>query len=92
MEDQKLELGIYFFGQAIVDQPYTNMDYRALKGPAAITKGTIRPPSGYLALMGYSRERLDPDSLPTWRDAYPIAQRAMRSFNDGRGDDHFIVR
>ena len=87
MEDQKIELGIYFFGQAIVDQPYTNMDYRALKGPAAITKGTIRPPSEMFAFSGssnrFERERPDPNALPAWRDAYPIAQRAMRSFNDG---------
>ena len=81
MEEQKLEVGLYLFGQAIVDQPYTNLNYRALKGPAIITKGTKRPP--LLAGLLESPAKSDPDVLPTWREAYPIGQRAMRSFLDG---------
>ena len=81
MEEQNMQLGIFLFGQAILDQPNTNMDYRALKGPAIITKGTRRPPQ--MARLIDPPTHPDPDALPTWLDAYPIGLRAMRSFADG---------
>ena len=81
MEDQKMQLGMFLFGQAILDQPDTTMDYRALKGPAIITKGTRRPPQ--MARLIDPPAHPDPDALPTWLEAYPIGLRAMRSFADG---------
>ena len=65
LENADLELGIYLFGERVVDQPATAMDYRSMKGPAVVTKGTAR------------------SNLPSWNAAYPLAEKAMKSFSDG---------
>ena len=65
LEAADLELGIYLFGEKVMDQPATATDYRSMKGPAVVTKATVRT------------------NLPSWNDAYPLAQKAMKSFSDG---------
>ncbi len=65
LEEADLELGIYLFGESVMDQPATAMDYRSIKGPAVVTKATVRT------------------NLPSWNTAYPLAEKAMKSFKDG---------
>lgn len=65
LEAADLEFGIYLFGENIMVQPATAMDYRSMKGPAVVTKGTVRA------------------NLPSWNAAYPLAEKAMKSFKDG---------
>jgi hypothetical protein len=86
MEDQRLQLGLYLFGGAILNHPVDSMDYRSLKGPGAITKGTTRP-SWYPSVFPVSAPESGPDprALPNWKEVYPLAQKAMRSFADGGG-------
>jgi len=38
LEGGKIQVGLYVFGAAITNSPAERMDFRALKGPAAITK------------------------------------------------------
>ena len=42
LEDKNLELGLFLFGEAVMDRPAIHRDFRAMKGPAAITTGTRR--------------------------------------------------
>lgn len=65
LENENLELGLFLFGEAVMDRPAIHRDFRALKGPAAITTGTRR------------------SGLPSWNAAYPLAMKAMKSFQDG---------
>src|SRR5205085_1070070 len=85
IEEQNLQLGLYLFGAAILDGAVEDMNYRALKGPAGITKGTPRP-YWYPAFPPTIAPRIKPpadDRLPDWIEIYPLAQKAMRSFADG---------
>ncbi len=66
LEQQHIQLGVYLFGVAIGKEDPQTLSYRALKGPAIVTKGTPR--------FG---------SIPGWNTVYPIASRAMKSFQDG---------
>jgi hypothetical protein len=79
LETAPVQVGLYLFGRAILNSNVDARNYRALKGPAAITQGAPRPrwyPTGEnpMAL---------PDALPDWKAIYPLAQRAMTSFADG---------
>ncbi len=65
LEEADLELGIYLFGENVMDQSAAAMDYRSMKGPAVVTQGTLRA------------------NLPSWNAAYPLAEKAMKSFKDG---------
>ena len=42
LEEKRVEVGLYLFGTAVVRSAPELSDYRALKGPAAITRVTIR--------------------------------------------------
>ena len=42
LESENLELGLFLFGEAVMDRPAIHRDFRAMKGPAAITTGTRR--------------------------------------------------
>lgn len=93
---------LYLLGQVITKSEPEELNYRALKGPAAMTSGTVRPawyPS--FTTLAFSpqfggfahstpqvaspparlvqRDR----ALPDWREIYPLARKAMRSFPDG---------
>lgn len=89
LESHKMQVGLYLFGQSILAETAGPWSHRALKGPGAITAGTPRPqwyPFKALNLKGLERvdERADTgDRLPDWKAIYPIAKRALRSFNDG---------
>jgi len=79
LETAPLEVGLYLFGRAILDSTVDVRNYRALKGPAAVTEGAPRPkwyPSG-------ENPAALADALPDWKAIYPLAQRAMKSFADG---------
>jgi len=83
LESRKLAVGLYLFGELIVREDAAKFNSRALKGPGAITVHTPRPdwyPSARVAAM----KEKDSASLPNWVKIYPVAQRAMRSFQDGR--------
>jgi hypothetical protein len=79
MEGHQLQAGFYVFGVA-VNAPATELNYRALKGPAVVTAGTPRPP--WYPGLPKTAEPV-PGALPDWDAIYPLAQRAMRSFHDG---------
>jgi len=82
LESRKLAVGLYLFGELIVREDAAKFNSRALKGPGAITVHTPRPdwyPSARVAAM----KEKDSASLPNWVKIYPVAQRAMRSFQDG---------
>ena len=80
LEKDSVQVGFYLFGRAIVHTPAEARNPRTLKGPGAITKGTPRP-AWYPALaMGAAAPA---DALPDWKTIYPVAQRAMKSFEDG---------
>ncbi len=90
--------GIYVFGVDIVTSEPAARNFRALKGPAAITAGTPRP-SWYPAdgvnvdylvvppLITMKSERVNrtvaKDALPDWIEIYSTARGAMKSFQDG---------
>jgi hypothetical protein len=90
LEEHGVQAGLYMFGIAIVRAMPQLLDYRSLKGPAAITRGTTRP--GW-----YPNQLTDPrihtqirsvvsapaDSLPDWKTVYPLARRAMLRFQGG---------
>lgn len=80
LEKSGVQLGLYVFGTAILAAPPQPPNYRALKGPAAITLGTPRP-AWYPGLP--KTAETPADTLPDWNAVYPLAQRAMRSFQDG---------
>jgi hypothetical protein len=79
LEDVPLQAGFYFFGRAIVDAPMAPPNYRALKGPAAITEGTPRP-AWYPTAINPAASA---DALPDWKTIYPVAQKAMKRFAEG---------
>jgi hypothetical protein len=79
LEAAPVHVGLYLFGRAILDSRIETPNYRALKGPAAVTQGAPRPkwyPTGV-------NPAAPPDALPDWKEMYPLAQRAMKSFVDG---------
>ena len=73
--------GFYVFGAAILRWDFQAQGYRALKGPAAITPGTVRP--SWYPDMPKVLFTPPPDALPDWRAIHPIARQAMRSFAEG---------
>jgi hypothetical protein len=80
LEAAHLQVGLFVFGRAILVSDPGTLDFRALKGPAAITAGTPRPawsPTAGVPSFG------DTDPLPDWNQVYTLARKAMRSFNDG---------
>ncbi len=80
LEQRNDQVGFYLFGLAICDAGAGDLNFRALKGPAAVTKGTPRP-AWY---PGQPRTvTSNPDALPDWDAIYPVARRAMKSFQDG---------
>jgi hypothetical protein len=82
LEETDAQVGFYLFGKAIANTSPAEMFFRALKGPAAITRGTPRP-AWYPTLLIAPAAASAPDALPDWNEIYPLAQRAMRSFADG---------
>jgi hypothetical protein len=80
MEAEKLQVGFYLFGRAAADETANALNYRALKGPGAITIGTPRA-VWYPGLPATKVE--NPDALPDWNTIYPVARKAMKSFEDG---------
>lgn len=83
MERRQLQVGLYVFGRAAAAAGPTLRDYRALKGPAAITEGTPRP-AWYPPLARLAAQTAPHgDTLPDWEAIYPLARRAMKSFQDG---------
>jgi hypothetical protein len=79
LESAHLQVGFYVFGRAILGSEAPAFSYRALKGPAAITKGTPRP-ALYPTAINLNASS---DALPDWQTIYPLAQKAMKSFADG---------
>jgi hypothetical protein len=80
LEENGVHVGLFVFGAAVVTTPPQALNYRALKGPGAITKGTVRPawyPAQPQVRMATA------DALPDWKAVYPLAKRAMQSFEDG---------
>jgi hypothetical protein len=80
LEEHQTQVGCYVFGSAVDNSAPSDLNYRALKGPAAMTPGTPRPlwypPAAKTAAV-------DPNALPDWNAIYPLAGKAMRSFQDG---------
>jgi hypothetical protein len=79
LEATHLQVGLFVFGRAVLDSDPERPNFRALKGPAAMTAGTPRPawyPTGEMGLVGEN-------PLPDWKAVYPIARKAMKSFTDG---------
>ena len=89
LESNHVEVGFYLFGRAVASSESTDLNYRALKGPGAMTAGTPRPswyPRTALAFsppQAPSLTEKKPDTLPDWQEIYPLARKAMRSFVDG---------
>jgi hypothetical protein len=90
LEERGLQVGLYMFGPSIIKAMPQFMDYRALKGPATITRTTPRP--GWYPLQPidpriHAREAKIPpsptDSLPDWKVIYPLARNAMLRFQEG---------
>jgi hypothetical protein len=80
LEENAVQLGLYVFGTAILAAPPHSENYRALKGPGTITRMTPRP-TWYPGQP--KTDEAPADALPDWNAVYPLAQRAMRSFEDG---------
>lgn len=79
LEENGVQAGIYVFGTAVVKAPPQALDYRALKGPGVVTRGTPRP-TWYPGADGGPGPA---DTLPDWNAVYPLARRAMQSFEKG---------
>jgi hypothetical protein len=79
LEKDSVQVGFYLFGRAIVHTPPEARNPRTLKGPGAMTIGTPRP-TWYPALAVVAAAPAD--ALPDWKTIYPLAQRAMKSFED----------
>jgi hypothetical protein len=80
LEDSKMQVGLYLFGKAVEDEQLEILNFRALKGPGAVTAGTPRP-AWY---PGVAELRMaSADALPDWKTVYPLARKAMKSFADG---------
>jgi hypothetical protein len=80
LEENGIHVGLYVFGTAVVTSSPEDLNYRALKGPGAVTRGTLRPawyPGQPIVLPASA------DALPNWKAVYPLAKRAMQSFEDG---------
>lgn len=80
LEREGIQAGLYVFGLAVATSDGGRLDFRALKGPAAVTSGTPRP--------SWYPPQTKPDhatqgALPDWEAVFPLARRAMRSFQDG---------
>ncbi len=80
LEAAKIQAGLYLIGRRVIDSPGEEQNFRALKGPAIITRGTPRP-EWYPSMLTLENENRD--TLPNWLEIYPTAQRAMKSFRDG---------
>jgi hypothetical protein len=80
LEENGVQVGLYVFGAAVVTSPSDALNYRALKGPGVITKGTP-PPAWYPGLPQVGAPATG--ALPDWKAVYPLARRAMQSFEDG---------
>lgn len=80
LESESVQVGFYLFGRAIAASSPEVLNYRALKGPGAMTVGTVRP-AWYPLVAGTPAEPAG--ALPDWKTVYPLAQRAMRRFADG---------
>jgi hypothetical protein len=83
LEKQQTQVGFYVIGNVITSLPPSDVtleSFRALKGPAAMTRGTPRPrwypPSRKTAAV-------DPNALPDWEAIYPLASTAMKTFQNG---------
>ena len=79
LESLHEQVGFYLIGRDILTSKAEAPNFRALKGPAALTAGTPRPawyPTGV-------NKAASPDALPDWKAIYPLAQKAMKSFRDG---------
>ncbi len=83
LEEEKMQVGLWVFGRAVTVAAPSALNFRALKGPGAITNGTPRP-AWYpgLAVGGAAPAK---DALPEWKAIYPVAQDAMRRFQAGGG-------
>jgi hypothetical protein len=80
LEGRKIQVGFYLFGTAVVSSEAATLNYRALKGPAAMTRNTPRP-AWYPGLAKPAAPQ--PGALPGWDAIYPLARKAMRSSEDG---------
>jgi hypothetical protein len=80
LERGQTEVGFYLFGAAITDSDPSYPNFRALKGPGAMTRGTPRP-AWYPQLAKTAGLKLD--TLPDWNAIYPIAREAMKNFRGG---------
>jgi hypothetical protein len=80
LEHRHDQVGFYLFGLAIADSDPAGLNFRALKGPAAVTEGTPRP--AWYPPQPKSAEA-KPGALPDWEAIYTLARRAMKSFQDG---------
>jgi hypothetical protein len=84
LEARHTQVGFYLYGRAIAESAPADLNFRALKGPAVMTRGTPRP-AWYPSLP--MRTDLIPNgnanTLPDWNAIYPLARKAMQSFEDG---------
>ena len=80
LEQRQTQVGFYVFGAAIIDSNPSQPDFRALKGPGAMTRGTPRP-AWYPSMVMPSAFKQD--TLPDWNAIYPVARAAMKSFREG---------
>ncbi|MBM3752850.1 MAG: hypothetical protein FJW38_02575 [Acidobacteria bacterium] len=80
LESRGVQLGVYLFGEDILKHDANALNFRALKGPGAITEGTPRP-AWYPSLA--KTRAADENALPDWGEIYPIAQQAMKTFQTG---------
>jgi hypothetical protein len=90
LEEHGVQVGFYMFGIAIVRAIPELLDYRSLKGPAAITRGTPRPgwypnqlPDPRIHTQTRKAVSVPAGPLPDWNAVYPLARRAMLSFQGG---------
>ncbi len=86
LEEKHVQVGLYVAGVSVVQSSPELLDYRALKGPGAITKGTPRPawyPGQPPVITASPVITTSIDALPDWKSVYPLAKRAMQSFRDG---------
>jgi hypothetical protein len=89
LEESGVQVGLYMFGPTVIKAMPQLLDYRALKGPATITRATPRP--GWYPLQHndsriHTRKEIAPaptDSLPDWKAIYPLARHAMLNFQGG---------
>jgi hypothetical protein len=80
LEENRALVGLYVFGTAVRKTAPQALDYRALKGPGTVTRGTPRPawyPSQLIASPAPA------DALPDWKAIYPVARLAMTRFSAG---------